>query len=286
MSNPKALEQEVVAHSRKGPHGVLYLEGKSDVEVFFALLGVERPTGDLHERVFVCGLQDDKRGRAPGSGKSAVRARVECAQKLGLGRVWGVVDGDGAPLEETRRAFDAPHPGPLFVWKAYCIENLLAQAPGWPKAWGPRPDWSEVLRVYAPYVALNGVHLHLQNTLKTLSLDKFSHPHPQHPLLNAQEVLLGLEQDKDLLRGVDVAARFGAEHSAFLDALDASLDEAHARLNGKWFLRHFAPTRARDALGAVHAEERCAEVWREAVRSAGGHPEVRRLWGRLTGRAS
>jgi hypothetical protein len=282
MSNPKALEQEVVAHSRKGPHGVLYLEGKSDVEVFFALLGLKPPMDGLHQGVFVCGLQDDKRGRAPGSGKKAVQARVECAQKLGLGRVWGIVDGDGAALDEARRAFDAPHAGPLLIWKAYCIENLLAQAPGWPEAWGPRPDWSEVLRVYAPYVALNRVHLQLQTTLKTLAVDKFSSPHPQHPLLDAQEVLLGLEQNKDLLQGFDVAARFGAEHGAFLDALAASLDEAHGRLNGKWLLRHFAPTRAREVLGGVHTEERCAEVWREA----GGHPEVRGLWERLTGRAA
>src|SRR5205814_634541 len=103
-------------------------------------------------------------GLREGAGGAAVRQRVELAAAKGYQGIFGLIDGDGRDLAESARTFDPPHPGPLFMWKAYCIENLLAKT-GWPAAWGSAPDWPSVLLEFSAYVALNRLHVALRGRL-------------------------------------------------------------------------------------------------------------------------
>jgi hypothetical protein len=149
---------------------VIYLEGKTDMPVFFALLGVPEPRDGLYQGVYVRGLKDKS-----GMGGSSVRQRVELAQQNGYRGIFGIVDGDGEALTQVSARFDAPFTGPLFTWKCYAIENLLVKT-GWPIAWGGAPDWKQALLDHAPYVALNRMFRELQGKLKTLRLSRFNHP--------------------------------------------------------------------------------------------------------------
>jgi hypothetical protein len=88
---------------------VVYLEGRSDVPIFFALLGVRQPQPDasqgvLHHGVLVRGLREKDRG----SGSSAVQQRIEVAQRHGFPGIHGIVDGDGQPLTTLASTFDPP----------------------------------------------------------------------------------------------------------------------------------------------------------------------------------
>lgn len=56
---------------------IVYLEGRTDPPVFFALLGRECPKSSVHNDVYVVGLTQ-------GSGGQEVRARVEAATREGL----------------------------------------------------------------------------------------------------------------------------------------------------------------------------------------------------------
>lgn len=269
---------EIDADLRLAPAGrVVYLEGKTDVGAFFALLGAGHPRSDLHQGVLVRGLDaEGKLGRAPGSGCEEVCRRVELAAEHGRANVHGVLDGDGRTLDELAVKFGAPQGGPLFAWEGYCIENLLAQV-AWPTAWGEAPVWPEVLRGYAAYVALNRLHAELRERLTTLRLHKFQNPQVDAPLLASAEVQQALEGDRHLIDGVDVAARFAAEVELYTREVEASLVRGHMLLNGKWLVHHFAATRtglSRDV---------CRDLWCEAVRRQGGSPVVRDWWRRLIG---
>ena len=192
------------------------------------------------------------------------------------GRVFGIVDGDGEPLSSLAARFDAPHAGPLFAWKAYSIESLLAQLP-WPTAWGPAPDWQTELAVYAPYVAINGIRRLLVERLDTLRLNKFWNPIEGQPLETVADIEAALQTDKGLLLGLDVAAAFGAEVQRFQAALAISIEAGMAFLNGKWLLRHFMVER----LG--NNPDYWSQAWDQHAESVGGLVEVRGLWQRITG---
>jgi hypothetical protein len=258
---------------------VVYLEGKTDVDVFFALLGVPRPVSEIYQNVYVKGLKDG------GSGGSEVKELLRAAQEkryggvLARGGVFGVIDGDGRDLQTLQSLFDAPWEGPLFSWKAYSVENLLAKA-AWPAAWGSVPDWAAVLSGYAPYAALNRVHVHLMGALDTLRLNRFRNPEVNTPLMRDQDLKAGFSQDKHLLANRDVEGMFDTEAATVRGALAASLDQGHALVNGKWLVRHHALT-----LNPGLRGDQCLDVWRDAVRDAGGLREVRDLWLRITGHA-
>ena len=274
--NEKQILSEVQADLQRGRF-VLYLEGKTDPQVLFALLGVPAPAAGIHGDVYVRGLDN-------ASGGSAVRARIAVAAANGLGLrpgtggVAGAVDGDGRDLATLAAEFDPPCVGPLFSWKAYCIENLLARVT-WPSGWGPAPAWPDLLRSYFPYAALNRVHVELRSALETLGLEKFRNPQSGRPLESAAAVKAALAKDKNLLSGRDVEAMFDAEVAALEAAVQRSVEEGHAFVNGKWFLRHYAA-------GTLHrSEEKCRDEWCDAVRQAGGLVEARGLWQRVTGTA-
>jgi hypothetical protein len=270
--NETQLLQEIQRDKQLALGGeVLYLEGKTDVPVFFALLGREMPPNgiDRAARIFVRGLQDRSSG-----GNKAVRMRVEVARNRGYAGIYGILDGDGEELGTLASRFDAPAAGPLFIWKAYCIENLLAKT-GWPPTLGPSPDWPEALALYAPYVALNRLRSMLTSALETLRLHRYTNPHAGEPLLTADAVASALDRDKHLLAGRDVAHEFRCEAARYLEALGRSMDEAHALFNGKWILNHLAP---------AHASSRadlCLEAWLKHAITTGGLPEVRSLWERI-----
>ncbi|HEX8199561.1 MAG TPA: hypothetical protein VF590_03675 [Isosphaeraceae bacterium] len=268
--NLGALE-EIRAHLQFAPaQVVIYLEGKTDVEPFFALLGRTAPRDGLHQGVFVKGLRDQ------GSGGLAVGARVDAAGRLSFPGVFGLIDGDGQPLTTLSPTFDHPFAGPLFTWKAYCIENLLAMT-GWPSTWGAEPDWPVALTDYGPYVALNRIHVELQSTLDVLSVAKRNNPISGQPLKTSQDVLADLSHDRHRLLNYDVAQRFQNELQVYQAALQNQLDEAHAMLNGKWLFSHLAP------VITGQNPDRCRSDWIAHAISAGGLAEVRSLWQRITG---
>jgi hypothetical protein len=253
---------------------VVYLEGKTDPPVFFALLGVPAPRDDIHRGVLVRGLRDTS------SGGDAVRARVEAAARnAGYAGVRGITDGDGESAAVLGASFAPPFAGPAFRWPAYCIENLLVKT-GWPAAWGAAPDWTSVLLAHAPYAALNRLHRALRQSLETLRLHRFMHPTLAEPLETAQNVSAALARDKHLLAGYDAEARFAAEVALAETAIRASLDEGHALVNGKWLVDVFAPR----ALGPSRWDKhRCRSEWLAHATAAGGLGDVRAWWQRLTG---
>jgi hypothetical protein len=268
MSDRERLAR-VQSDLRRGVRGVLYCEGKTDPAVLFALLGRARPAGDLLGDCYVVGLKEGS------SGGAEVEALVRVARANGLSTVWGVCDGDGRALSALRAEFDAPFPGPVFRWRGYCIENLLAQA-AWPSAWGAAPDWEVALLGYAPYAALNRVHVELRAALETLGLHKFRNPQAGKALETQASMLAALAADKHRVAGYDVARRFEGECQLVCDAIRASVEEGHATINGKWLLRHFCNT-------TNQPEEGRRAAWCEAARAAGGLPAVKAWWERLMG---
>ena len=186
------------------------------------------------------------------------------------------MDGDGQILADLESSFDPPHPGPLFRWKAYCVENLLAKT-GWPSAWGDEPDWSAELANYGPYVALNRVGSEARAILKELGLANYSNPAHGTLLRPSDEITAALADGKARLLSFDVEQEYRDQLSAFEATVRRGLDEAHALINGKWLFRHMAPTLT------TRDPDRCEYEWLAHARSAGGLPEVREWWERVTG---
>lgn len=270
--NEVELVKELEGDLQRAPT-VIYLEGKEDVPIFFGLLGIPKPLDNLHHGVLVRGLTTTS-----GQGCRSVRMRVEIAAKRRYRGIHGIVDGDGEALATLAVTFDRPHAGPLFTWKAYCIENLLVRT-GWPAAWVNAPDWTEALLAHSPYVALNRLGLRLREALTTLRLARYTRPVLEEPMETVEGVSAALRRDKLLLQDVDVEQMFRDEVASFEAAVRAGLDEAHALLNGKWLVDVFAPRSS-----CVLNPARCREVWIAHAREQGGLPEVRALWERITGR--
>lgn len=270
----KEYLNELIGDLQKAPaQKVVYLEGKTDVPIFFALLGVPSPMDPIHQGVYVRALA----GRS-GSGSSSVRERVELAQSKGYPGIFGIVDGDGEPYSQLTTKFDAPFMGPLFTWKSYSIENLLVKT-GWPATWGDAPGWEQVLIDHAPYVGLNRIHRDLRGKLETLKIWRFTHPSPDKPLLKVEDVTNALLADRELIRGYDVATRFTTEVERFKAIANANLDEAHTLVDGKWLTNVYVPNRCKRKLDV------CRQEWIAHAVSVGGLPEVRDLWQRITGKA-
>lgn len=257
---------------------VVYLEGKTDEDILWALAGVPRPSSSIHKQVYVAGLKTGSQG-----GKE-VQELLRAAEEAGLsgkpgrGGIFGIIDGDGRQLSELNKSFLPPFPGPLFSWPTYCIENLLTIA--WPTSWGVERNWTALLTSYVPYAALNRVHKQLQLVLQTLQLAKFQHPVAGKALRTVEEVKAELARDKKLIAERDVEAMFDQESSEILRAIDASLDEGHALINGKWLVLHHAAER--------HPGRDTADLrseWARAVLDKGGHPAVRALWTHIAGEA-
>lgn len=271
--NPTMLLQELNADRQTAPAGkVIYLEGKTDVPIFFALLGVPAPRDGVHQGVYVRGLKDTS-----GQGGSSIKARIELSAARGYRGITGVVDGDGEALEALAASFEAPYAGPLFHWKSYAIENLLVRT-GWPAGWGAAPSFPEVLVDHGPYVALNRMFRELQGHLKTLNLTQYNRPTLQVALKTAEDVARALERDRELILTYDVAARFRAEVEEFRERVTASEDEGHALVDGMWLVNVFAPRRT--GLTPVAARE----GWIAHATQAGGLPDVRAWWERVTGK--
>jgi hypothetical protein len=247
---------------------IIYLEGKSDPPIFFALLGIREPLDRIHQGVFVRGL----------SGKSDVQRHVETARTQGHGYqgVFGVVDGDGALQDETSAAFDAPFAGPVFTWKSYSIEGLLLKA-GWPPDWGDL-NWRDELAQYGPYVAINQLHAMLQKDLADLGLANYSHPKQHQTLRTAEDVEAILARAINSVLSEDMPRLFSEQLDLFQDQLARGLDETLAVLNGKWLTEHMAVAKT------GKREKDCLSEWLSHVQGSGGLEEVRDLWKRITGR--
>ena len=248
---------------------VIYCEGKTDPDIIFGLLGIAKPVNNVHGDVYIVGLSG-------ASGSSEVQELQRVATANGYNSVYGICDGDGRNLADLSSVFDPPHLGPLFRWKGYCIENILAQA-AWPSTWGSEPDWQAELLKYAPYSALNRVHVGLRSALGTLGLAKFRNPQCGQPLEQASGIQSQLENDKTLIQGRDVAADFSSQFTRVSNAINRSLDEGHALINGKWFLRHLAPCLTNQT------EDVCRQAWIASAQQAGGASQVRGWWQRITG---
>lgn len=273
MSQDRELLNQMDGDLRRSQRGrVVYLEGKTDVPIFFALLGLPLPPGTEQD-----GYRQDGclvRGLTTHSGKGGVRKRIELAQKTARfhGRFFGFVDGDG---ETSRRAAadELSQQQPLLTWPTYCIENLLVQAP-FPPAFGPAPDWPTVFLRYRPYVALSRIHRELQGALAALRLPGLLHPNPQQPLCSLEHAEAALQREARTIDEYRVLDRFHAEVSRFEQAVQAGLPAAHALLDGKWLVQ-----------GVAHecgmTQEDCQQTWQGYVAQAGGHPQIRPLWPKL-----
>lgn len=272
--NERELAKEIrqdLQSAAAGRDRVLYLEGKTDVPILLALLGAEgeREVSNaiLYDGVLIRGLRD--RG---GSGSCAVVQRLDVARRLGYPGIFGVLDGDGEPLAVLAQEFDAPHAGPCFRWKTYCIENLLAST-AWPTSWGQEPDWRRTIADFAPYVAINRLGTDLRDRLKPLHLDRFVNPSPGS-LHTADDLLRKLREGKHKLAGLDVEAMLAAELKGFHATIERDMGEAHAFVNGKWLVNAFASHHTR------LNPELCREEWTRHVRERGGAPEIRDWWRR------
>lgn len=249
---------------------VLYLEGKDDIDAFFALMG----HASLPDRVSDGYVWDGVFVKAA-SGRSEVESLVAESRNR-LKGIFGVVDGDGRALHDLQNQFDPPYPGPLFAWKSYSIENLIART-GWPAGWGVAPDWKRELVTYAPHVALNQIHVEVRDILRNLGIEKYSNLPKSSVLKTSDEVLAVFDAVKHQLAGYEVEPEYLGKVAEFRAVLGRSLDEAHALLNGKWLVEHFAPMWAnRDA-------STCRAEWLAHARASGGLPEVREWWERITG---
>lgn len=257
-----------------GGAGVLYLEGRDDPHNLAALLGLPTPQTNLnftHDHILVVGLLASK-----GSGSHAVKRRVELA-KAEAWRIQGVVDGDGLNLADPGKAFDqAPEAGACWVWPTWCLENMLALA-AWPEGWGPVPDWQAEMAQYAPEVSWNlltrEAKVQLPNQSHEQSLTGFLEP-TQHAWRDPEAIQAALTLwvgseglDQRFLRLV-------SEHQA---ACLASLEEAHARTNGKWLWKHFAPWKAQ----GQPTPQQALRTWRGAVHQVGGLASVKDWWQRM-----
>lgn len=205
-----------------------------------------------------------------------MKGRVRLAAERGL-RIQGIVDGDGFNLAAPDAAFhQAPAPGESWVWPAWCLDNLLAQAT-WPERWGAPPDWPSELAKYAPEAAWGQLSREIQLRLpgegQAHSLATFLKP-TQHAWRDPTAIQGALA---DWLAGEQLGQHFQRLVAEHREACGRSLEEAHARTNGKWLWTHFAPWKA----PGRPTPQQALSTWREAVRDAGGSPEVKAWWGRM-----
>jgi len=279
MMSEKQVEQDIKADLQKTGSGngqVIYLEGKTDPEVFFGLLGVPVPRDGVHQQTLVKGLREDDWG----SGNEAVQRNVQVAQAVGIGaHVFGIIDGDGASWASLVAQFDRPHPGPLFAWKAYSIESLLPQA-DWPAGWGPAPNWVAELDRYAPYAGLNVLSRKLNQALKALDIHTLTNPIAGQPIRAEGDILAVLQAGQQNLTGRDLAAEFTAEVANVRAAFASSLPEGLGLMNGKWLLTHFLPLRPATL---NRRQDVLRREWANHATAVGGLVEVRDLWTRITG---
>ena len=270
----KEMIESISEDVREASDGnVLYLKGLSDVAIFFGLLGEGRPIGILnegyrHQDVLV-------RPLITGGGKSVVQRRLKLAESITSlkGKVFGIVDGDGEPLDKLKTKYDAPFAGPLFTWKAYCIENLLVKT-GWPKAWGASPDWSFEFGQYSPYVALNRWKRELYDSLEKLELGQLQKPQGKK-LHSPESMIAAIKKNKHFIEGRIIETEFQKHLVDFREALARSLNDAHALLNGKWLINNFAHFRT------GRKPDQVLDEWIEHAKAEGGLPEVRELWARI-----
>lgn len=268
-----SFTKELSDYLRRAPKGLL-LEGKTDAQALFALLGVERPSDGVYQGVVVVGLDD-----RDGSGSRAVRRRIEHAQQTaGLqDRFIGIIDSDGVSQEGCLPAFEERSVGTLLVWPTYCIENLLAQT-GWPAAFPGNVDLPEQMARYAGYVALHRMVQELRPILEALRLHRREQPY-RDPFLTPEEIERVLRRDQGLITEYPIAERFRHEVDTFCRLTREDLAAAHQAFDGKWLVEHLAVR-----LCEGKSKDECRAAWLAHARATGGHPQVRDLWRRIAGR--
>ncbi len=254
---------------------VMYLEGRTDPKMFFALVGERLPAVSPRQGGYVCqdilvrGLSSEK-----GSGSLPVRQRVDVASKHRglLGKVFGIIDGDGRSLSEQLAAPSSPAK-PLFRWPTYCIENQLVMA-GWPPAWGTCPDWLTEVQALAPYVAVNRLLVRLQRALEPLNFPRHLRPNFDQPLHDVTHIEAVLRDGREHIAGYEINGY--RQEVAFVQAtLARDAEEMHALVNGKWLVQWAAK---RQGL----SEEMCRTVWCTHVATLGGGAEAANLWRRVS----
>lgn len=266
------LEKDLLRAAATGK--VVYLEGHTDVSALVALLGHTPPAVVPGEGLPIDGIWVRGLSATTGSGGGAVVARTRAAVDCGLAGIHGVIDGDGAEYDGLAAAFDARPDGEPWRWKAYCVENLLAQA-GWPDEWGSEPDWPAILADYLPHTALNRLRSRLVADEKRLGIAGYDNPVAGKPLKTRAEIVERLAQDAILPRSNDLIAIYDEEFARCEQALATSLNHAHALVNGKWLIQEYA------VRITGKSKDECRRVWTRHVASVGGHTEIRGWWQRL-----
>ena len=266
MSNPNAALKTIGSARRQTrSERVLILEGTSDVQILCALLGGNPPPTvaiPVLDDVALLGLN-----KRSGSGKEAVEFHVSLAADRGIPHVYGIVDGDGAALDDCLVRFDSPFTGPLFQWPAYSIEGMLALGAR-PDRLGIRDDASFLAKLdpYLPLAALNRMIVRVRDSLGRQRLTGFN-----KPSLDAE-----LHTEAQLKERVRAVAADLENVQSMLDEELETVRQRHARglqatltaIDGKWLTSHLA--------GGGNA----LEDWCDTVRAAGGVNTVKDWWRR------
>ena len=126
-----------------------------------------------------------------------------------------------------------------------------------------------VLGGYAPYAALNAVGARVREQLEDFGLARFrappAYPDAKHPELDLDALLTELEA-RGLPSGAAIAEDIRKRLKGILEG------NRSMAVNGKWLLDVYAVKRTNESKAVVR------DTWCDAVRSAGGHPQVRTWW--------
>jgi hypothetical protein len=213
----------------KGRRVVIYVEGKSDVQVLEAWFGLARFTFEQADGGKVGVFEAVNRERARGK---------EC---------FGIVDRDFATDEEVQ-ASQKPD-SPVAILRRYCIENYLLEPkvlsevtqlkmfhgidPQWWETWYTETLLYEWADTYANYWTANSL---VNEWNRWRQQPGFWAYFQDLPPLNRQEILSHIEH---WLSGLPdrqtLAAQFDAQHSIVLDEIQ-QLSGVHKWMNGKFVL--------------------------------------------------
>ena len=260
MPDVSISEQRIqtIEADRRKARSVLYLEGNSDVDIFFAAIGKQAPAGGFLNDVLVRGLSDSDGG----SGSKAVKQLVMLANELRISNVFGLVDGDGESKGDLANGSSG-----LFRLPVYCAENLLFVRHPKVRSFVPDFDLSRTLKLLAPYAAMSELNRAERTKLREVGLIKLLQPNHSKPLYSNSMMLARLKR----IDGSSLGKRYQQHYAKVLESLDGMspfTTSAHRKINGKWILGM--------AKLALPADARMTLIL--ALCDSGGVPVIRKFW--------
>jgi hypothetical protein len=249
MSRSDILFADIQADLQIAPR-VLYVEGDSDIAMFWALLGVDVPLGNTRDQVLV---------KAVG-GKNSIKQRLKTCQSKQLKNVFGVIDLDGEAYDANQQS---PH-----AWPTYCLENLLVQT-GWPPALCAAPDMQAIYRELAPYSAVSTLSRNNDKAFKDAGLLGYTEPAASQQRLSATDIAAKFG-NVDI---VQLQQEFHQIHERYLADIEVNDNERiHTWLNGKWIIEVISHERS------GQSKDACRDIWLTHALAQGGSDFVKTWW--------